>query len=77
MLLFRLIYIYYPLRVIDHGITKAKQIPEAELRQPTDRDDNGTILPFLTTFNPNNPSVYAIIKSIINSSHCKKMKLTA
>ena len=30
----------YPLSVIDHGITKAKQIPQAELRRPKDRDDN-------------------------------------
>ena len=53
----------YPLSVIDHGITKAKQIPQAELRRPEDRDNNGKILQFVTTFNPNNPSVYAIIKS--------------
>ena len=57
----------YPLSVTDHGITKAKQIPQAELRRPKDRDDNGKILPFVTTFNPNNPSVYAIIKSTFES----------
>ena len=57
----------YPLSVIDHGIRKAKQIPQAELRRPKDRGDNGKILPFVTTFNPNNPSVYAIIKSTFES----------
>ena len=57
----------FPLSVIDHGITKAKQIPQAELRRPKDRGDNGKILPFVTTFNPNNPSVYAIIKSTFES----------
>ena len=57
----------YPLSVIDHGITKAKQIPHAELRRPKDRDDNGKILPFVTTFNPNNPSVCAIIRYTFES----------
>ena len=31
----------YPHSVIDHGITKAKQIPQAELRRLKDRGDNG------------------------------------
>ena len=44
-----------------------KQIPQAELRLPKDRGDNGKILPFVATFNPNNPSVYAIIKSTFES----------
>ena len=57
----------YPLSVNDHGIPKAKQIPQAELRRPKDRGNNGKILPFLTTFNLNNPSVYAIIKSTFES----------
>ena len=57
----------YPLSVIDHGITKVKQIPQAELRRPKDQHDNGKLLPFVTTFNPNNPSVYAIIKSTFDS----------
>ena len=57
----------YPLSVIDHRITKAKQIPPAELRRPKHRGDSGKILPFVTTFNPNNPSVYAIIKSTLKS----------
>ena len=57
----------YSLSVIDHGIKKAKQIPQAELRRPKHRDDNGKILPFVTTFSPNNPSVYAIMKSTFES----------
>ena len=57
----------YPLSVIDHGVTKVKQMPQADLRRPKDRDDNEKILPFVTTFNPNNPSVYAIIKSTFES----------
>ena len=56
-----------PISVIDHGITKVKQIPQAELKLPKDRGDNGKILPFVSTFNPNNPTVYAIIKSTFES----------
>ena len=57
----------YPLSVIDHGITKVKQIPQAELRRSKDRDDNEKILPFVTTFNPSKPSVYAYIKFTFES----------
>ena len=53
----------YPLEIINKGITKAISIPQTELRQPKDTENSEKILPFVTTYNQNNPSVFSTIKT--------------
>ena len=48
----------YKMEVINKGITKARSIPETKLRQAKDQQESGKILPFVTTYNQNNPSVF-------------------
>ena len=53
----------YPKEIIDTGISKALNIPQSELRTPRNRsDDEEKILPFVTTYNPNNPQIFKTIK---------------
>ena len=40
-------------------------IPQKDLRKPK-KLPNENILPFITTFNPNNPNIYSTIKSSVN-----------
>ena len=50
----------YPKQLTDFRINKALSIPLQELRSPkTISNDNS--LPFITTYNPNNPNVYEMI----------------
>ena len=50
----------YPKQLTEFGINKALSIPLQELRTPkTISNDNS--LPFITTYNPNNPNVYEMI----------------
>ena len=50
----------YPKQLTEFGINKALSIPLQELRTPkTISSDNS--LPFITTYNPNNPNVYEMI----------------
>ena len=53
----------YPLEVINKGISKAVVNPQTDLRQPRNDDKSEKILPFVTTFNQNNPSVFSTIKT--------------
>ena len=53
----------YPLEIINKGITKAISIPQTELRQPKDTENSEKVLPFVTTYNQNNPSVFSTIKT--------------
>ena len=53
----------YPLNVINRGIDKALAIPQSELRQPKSYDAAEKILPFVTAYNQNNPSVFSTIKT--------------
>ena len=58
----------YPKQLTEFGINKALSIPLQELRTPkTISNDNS--LPFITTYNPNNPKVYEIIDK---SAECLK-----
>ena len=41
---------------------KALSIPQKDLRE---HSSNENILPFITTFNPNNPNIYSTIKSSV------------
>ena len=50
----------YPKQLTEFGINKALSILLQELRTPeTISNDNS--LPFITTYNPNNPNVYEMI----------------
>ena len=54
----------YPKQLIEFGINKALSIPLQELRTPkTISYDNN--LPFIATYNPNNPNVYEIIDKLV------------
>ena len=50
----------YPKQLTEFGINKALSIPLQELRTPK-TISNGNSLPFITTYNPNNPNVYEMI----------------
>ena len=53
----------YPLEVINKGIAKTRSIPQTKLRLAKDQEESGKILPFVTTYNQNNPSVFSTIKT--------------
>ena len=50
----------YQKQLTEFGINKALSIPLQELRTPK-TISNGNSLPFITTYNPNNPNVYEMI----------------
>ena len=52
---------HYPERIIKAGINKALKIPKNELRNVKGQEKK-KILPFISTFNPNNPKALPIIK---------------
>ena len=49
----------YPKQLTDFGINKALSILLQELRTQAISNDNS--IPFVTTYNPNNPNVYEMI----------------
>ena len=51
----------YPKSLIEARILRAKEIPLEILRQPKIAK-NEEIIPFTTTYNPNNPNIFPIIK---------------
>ena len=55
----------YPEKVVEIGIQKALKIPQTELRQPKTIENNNN-LTFITTFNPNNPKIFDLVKSGVN-----------
>ena len=55
---------HYPNSLIKQGFQKAPSIPQRDLRKPK-KPSNENILPFITTFNPNNPNIYSTIKSSV------------
>ena len=57
----------YPLEVINKSISKARSIPQTKLRQAKDQEESGKIIPFVTTCNQNNPSVFSTIKTTFQS----------
>ena len=52
----------YPKEIIDNGISNALRIPQPELRTPKTISGDEKILPFVTTYNPNNPQIFKTIK---------------
>ena len=62
----------YPLKVITKGISKAVATPQTDLRLPRNDGKSEKILPFVTTFNQNNPSVFLQSRQL--SKHCVIMR---
>ena len=56
---------HYRDSLIKRGFQKALSIPQKDLQKPK-KLSNENILPFITTFNPNNPNIYSTIKSSVN-----------
>ena len=54
----------YPDSLIKQGFPKALSIPQKDLRKPK-KLSNENILPFITSFNLNNPNIYSTIKSLV------------
>ena len=62
----------YPERIIKAGINKALKIPQNELRKKEEKkkkkkQEKKKILPFISTFNPNNPKAFPIIKQSLKT----------
>ena len=57
---------HYPERIIKTGINKALKIPKNELRNVKEQEKK-KILPFISTFNPNNPKALPIIKQTLEN----------
>ena len=57
---------HYPERIIKAGINKALKIPQNELRNVKEQE-NKKILPFISTFNSNNPKALPIIKQTLEN----------
>ena len=56
----------YPEKIVDNGIQKALKIPQNILRQPKVINDENN-LTFISTFNPNNPNIYNLIKTSVKT----------
>ena len=65
---------HYPERIIKAGIEKALKIPQNELRKVKEQEKK-KILPFISTFNPNNtkalPSVKQTLENLKTSGRMK------
>ena len=57
---------HYPERIIKAGINKALKIPQNELRNVKEQEET-KILPFISTFNPNNPKALPFIKQTLEN----------
>ena len=58
---------HYPDSLTKQGFQKVLlSIPQNDLRKPK-KPSKENILPFITTFNTNNPNIYSTIKSSVNS----------
>ena len=54
----------YTKRIINNGIKKAESQPQENLRKEKNKTDEN-ILTFITTYNPNNPNLFPIIKQSV------------
>ena len=57
---------HFPERIIKAGINKDLKIPQIELRNVKKQEEK-KILPFISTFNPNNPEALLISKQILEN----------
>ena len=52
------------INIITNGIKKTLEIPQNELRKPKGQQTD-EVVPFVSTFNPNNPTEYNAIKNSV------------
>ena len=57
---------HYPERIIKAGKSKVLKIPQNELRNVKEQEKKN-ILPFISTFNPNNPKILPTIKQTLEN----------
>lgn len=55
----------YPTEVVRNGISRAKKIPQTELRKTKEKKDEN-ILSFVSTNNPSNPNIFNTIRTSID-----------
>ena len=55
----------YPATLVDHGINKAKLIPQSTLREVKPKEDTD-VLPFVFTHNPRNPNIVPLARSTLD-----------
>lgn len=61
----------YPITIINHGISLAKQIPVQELRSSKNTEQGSNeIIAYISTFNPNFEDNFGVIKSTFNNLQC-------
>ena len=63
----------YPMEIIENGLTKARNIPQSELRKSGKPNLDDNIIPFISTHNPNNPQIYNLIKSTFGILKCNEV----
>ena len=63
----------YPLNLINKGISKAINIPQTELRKPKQSKKDENIVPFISTYNPNNPKIFNNIKAAFETLKTNKI----
>lgn len=54
----------YPIRLVENAITKAKAIPQADLRTPKSKPSED-VTAFVSTHNPSNPNLWPLIQSTL------------
>ena len=57
----------YPQDVINKGISKAMSIPQNQLRKPKESRNVDKIIPYISTYNPNNSQIFDTVKSTFES----------
>ena len=62
----------YPEKIITKGIEKAFEIPHSGLGNNKVKNTE-PILPFISTFNPNNPTILPILKSTLENLKCSEV----
>ena len=58
------------MEIIENGLTKARNIPQSELRKSRQPNLDDNIIPFISTHKPNNPQIYNLIKSAFGIVNC-------
>ena len=61
-----LLELQYPERIIKASVNKALKIPQNELRNVKENHKTKN-LPFISTFNPNNPKTFLIVKHTLEN----------
>ena len=52
----------YPAEIIDYGVNKALTLTTEELRRVGEQTTKNNLLCLVTTYNPNNPQVFQLVR---------------